>query len=254
MYTMVVVDDEKEIRRGFCTYFPWEEMGFHVAADFASAQEADEYLRSHHVDVLVTDIRMRGMSGIELIQRLRERGDDAEAVVISGYRDFEYARQTMKMSVRHYLVKPIKYRQIVEVFAEIRATLEAKRGELARETAQAKESARTSEGNEIVRRIKAYIHEHYEDATLEGAAECVRMNPYYLSSYFHQQTGEKFSEYLNASRMKEAARLLLNSSLRIQEIGRRVGYTTPNSFSRSFRQYYKMTPKQYRMRQGGGTV
>ena len=59
MYTLVVVDDEKEIRRGLCTYFPWEEIGFRIVADYGSAQEADEYMREHDVDVLATDICMR---------------------------------------------------------------------------------------------------------------------------------------------------------------------------------------------------
>ena len=71
MYTMIVVDDEMEIRRGFCTYFPWQEIGFEIRADFKSAQEAEEYLKEHQTDVLVTDIRMRGMSGIELIEAVR---------------------------------------------------------------------------------------------------------------------------------------------------------------------------------------
>ena len=60
MYTMIVVDDEMEIRRGFCTYFPWQEIGFEIRADFKSAQEAEEYLKEHQTDVLVTDIRISG--------------------------------------------------------------------------------------------------------------------------------------------------------------------------------------------------
>ena len=103
MYTMIVVDDEMEIRRGFCTYFPWQEIGFEIRADFKSAQEAEEYLKEHQTDVLVTDIRMRGMSGIELIEAVRNAGVNMEIVVISGYRDFDYAQR-----VRHYLVKPMK--------------------------------------------------------------------------------------------------------------------------------------------------
>lgn len=126
MYTMIVVDDEMEIRRGFCTYFPWQEIGFEIRADFKSAQEAEEYLKEHQTDVLVTDIRMRGMSGIELIEAVRNAGVNMEIVVISGYRDFDYAQQVMKMRVRHYLVKPMKYAQIMEVFTEIRQELDAK--------------------------------------------------------------------------------------------------------------------------------
>ena len=235
MYTMIVVDDEMEIRRGFCTYFPWQEIGFEIRADFKSAQEAEEYLKEHQTDVLVTDIRMRGMSGIELIEAVRN------------------AQQVMKMRVRHYLVKPMKYAQIMEVFTEIRQELDAKNGVQNREEVkpiQEKTEATKNETNEVIRRVKNYIYDHMEDVTLELAAESVRMNPQYLSSYFHQQTGEKFGDYLLKKRMKEAARLLVRSSMRIQEIAVRVGYSTANSFSRSFRQFYGMTPKEYRLRRG----
>ena len=234
MYTMIVVDDEMEIRRGFCTYFPWQEIGFEIRADFKSAQEAEEYLKEHQTDVLVTDIRMRGMSGIELIEAVRNAGVNMEIVVISGYRDFDYAQQVMKMRVRHYLVKPMKYVQNREEVKPI----------------QEKTEATKNETNEVIRRVKNYIYDHMEDVTLELAAESVRMNPQYLSSYFHQQTGEKFGDYLLKKRMKEAARLLVRSSMRIQEIAVRVGYSTANSFSRSFRQFYGMTPKEYRLRRG----
>ena len=212
-------------------------MGFSIVADFRSAQQADEYLRNHTVDVLVTDIRMQGMSGLELIETLRERGEKTQVVIISGYRDFEYARQAMRLGVKYYLVKPIRFAQVSEVFLMIRQELGTQ--------SSGKGSGDKTE-NEIVKRVKNYVHQHYEDATLEQAAESVRMSPYYLSSYFHQQTGEKFIDYLTRARMKEAARLLLHSRLRINEIASLVGYTTANSFSRAFRQYYEMTPKEYR--------
>ena len=237
MYTMIVVDDEQEIRKGFCTYFPWAEMGFSVVADFRSAQQADEYLKTHTVDVLVTDIRMQGMSGLELIEAMRARGQRTHAVVISGYRDFEYARQAMRLGVKYYLVKPIRFAQVSEVFLMIQR-------ELGAQPAHTGEAG--SDENEIVRRVKSYVHQHYEDATLEQAAASVRMSPYYLSSFFHQQTGEKFIDYLTRARMKEAARLLAHSRLRINEIASLVGYTTANSFSRAFRQFYDKTPKEFR--------
>lgn len=254
MYSLVIVDDEREIRKGFCNYFPWSEIGFKIVADYESAQEADEYLREHPVDVLVTDIRMQGMSGLELIESLRKRQDKTKVVVISGYRDFEYARQAMKLGVRHYLVKPVKFSQISEVFGEICKELDMERAQQKEAEAPAENvDAHPADGqpNEIIRRVKSYVHKHYEDATLESAAKSVKMNPYYLSSYFHQQTNEKFSDYLIRVRMREAARLLTRTSMQIQEVAQRVGYTTANSFSRSFRQYYNVTPKEYRLHNDG---
>lgn len=246
MYKMIVVDDEQEIRRGFCSYFPWSELGFEVVAHFSGAQQADEFLKACRVDVLVTDIRMRGMSGLELIESMRSRGDTSRVVVISGYRDFEYARHAMRLGVKYYIVKPMKFAQISEVFTSIRQELDAQHHEDGSEQGLVAEAPK----NDIVYRVKTYVHQHYEDATLERAAKSVNMNAYYLSSYFHQQTGEKFIDYVFRARMKEAARLLLRSDLRINEVASLVGYTTANSFSRAFRQYHGMSPKEYRLANG----
>ena len=252
MYTMIVVDDEREIRKGFCGYFPWAELGFTILADFSSAQEADEFLRHHAVDVVVTDIKMLGMSGLELIESENRRAPKTRFVVVSGYRNFDYARQAMRFGVKHYLVKPIKYAQIVEEFRQIRAELdESQRLQEPIQFARFPESQTPDVQGEAVRRVKEFIHAHYEDATLESAATVVKMNPHYLSTFFRQQTGMKFSDYLTRARMKEASRLLLRTSMQIQDIARRVGYTTANSFSRSFRQYCGMTPKEFRLRDGG---
>ncbi len=246
MYTMIVVDDEREIRKGFCNFFPWTEIDFNIVADFSSAQEADEYLQQNKVDVLVTDIRMIGMSGLDLIENESKRHPETSFIVVSGYRDFDYAQRAMLFGVRHYLVKPIKYAQIMEVFTQIHRELDEHR--IQSGTLPPKPEKIDSESeNPAIRKIKEFIHAHYEDVTLESAAQYIRMNPYYLSTFFHQHTGEKFIDYLMTARMKEAARLLSGSSLRIQDIARRVGYSTSNSFSRSFRLTYGMTPREYRL-------
>lgn len=253
VYSMIVVDDERESRKGFCTYFPWTEIGFTILADFSSAQEADEFLGRSKVDLVVTEIKMSGMSGLELIEAQYARNPETILVVVSGYRNFEYARQAMRFGVRHYMVKPIKYAQIVEEFGRIREELDARRNVKERTIPELPgEKQDCGEENETIRRIKEFIHAHYEDATLESAAQHVKINPYYLSTFFHQQTGGKFSDYLTRARLKEAARLLVRTSMQIQDVARRVGYTTSNSFSRSFRQCFGVTPKEYRLRGRSG--
>ena len=89
-----------------------------------------------------------------------------------------------------------------------------------------------------------------QDATLAIIADYVRMNPYYLSSFYHQQTGEKLSDYLFGVRMQRAGQLLRETDERIAQIAQEVGYTTSNSFSRGFSQYYGMTPREYRTMNG----
>lgn len=255
MYTMLVVDDENEIRNGFCNLFPWSEIDFTIVADFSSAQEADQYLQQNKVDVIVTDIRMMGMSGLELIENESRRHPDTCLIVLSGYRDFDYAQQAMRFGVRHYLVKPIKYAQIIEVFKQIHSELDVRQAKPPAEEKQpAAEPADSEKDNPTIEKIREFIQAHYRDVTLESTAQYIRMNPYYLSTFFHQHTGEKFIDYLTSIRMKEAARLLSQSAMRVQDIAHQVGYSTANSFSRSFRLIYGMTPREYRLHGAKETV
>ncbi|MBQ9008398.1 MAG: helix-turn-helix domain-containing protein [Clostridia bacterium] len=246
MYTMIVVDDESEIRHGFCNFVPWSDIGFSIVADFSGAQEADDYLSRHAVDVIVMDIRMIGMSGLELIEIEAARHPETCLIVLSGYRDFDYAQRAMRFGVRYYLVKPVKYAQIMEVFTEIRHELDERRAGPAARPESADSIAESENENPNIRKIREYIHAHIRDVTLDGTAQFVRMNPYYLSTFFHRCTGEKFIDYLVHVRMKEAARLLTTTNMRIQDIAHQVGYSTPNSFARSFRLIYGITPREYR--------
>ena len=77
-------------------------------------------------------------------------------------------------------------------------------------------------------------------------AEYVHLNPYYLSTFFKQQTGEKFSDYVQRVKMEVAANLLERGDQNVKEVAVAVGYTNPNSFTRAFRQYYQCNPKDYR--------
>lgn len=238
MYSLVIVDDEYEIRNGLRHYFPWAQVGFEVAADFGAACEALDYMKEHPVDALMTDIRMPDMDGLEMIRIIRRRGLDLPIVVVSGYRDFDYAQQAMAHGVRHYVVKPTRRQNLLEVFGQVRAQLDAC---APRVTPQG-----GVEGGDAVRRINRYIDLHVQDATLNSIAGYVRMNPYYLSSFYHQQTGQKLSDYLLKVRMEHAAEKLRKTNERISQIACDVGYSTSNSFSRSFHQYFGMTPKEYR--------
>ncbi|MBR1711089.1 MAG: response regulator [Clostridia bacterium] len=138
MYSMIVVNDEREFRKGFCQYFPWSEIGFTIANDFSTAQEANEYLQQHAVDVIVTGIKMAGMSGLELIEEEYKRNRGSHFVVVSGYRNFEYARQAMRFGVQHYLLKPIRWSHIKKEFESLRHDLDMKHREMNKENIEEK--------------------------------------------------------------------------------------------------------------------
>lgn len=241
MYSLLLLDDEDEIRNGLKNYFPWQTIGFQVAADFGCAADAIGYLRDHSVDAILTDIRMPDMDGIAFIRRIREMQNHVPIVVLSGYRDFDYAQQVMALGVKHYMVKPTHHSKLTETFLNIRQELDAKNA-----LEQSAPAAEADGPNDLIHEIKRFIRSHLETASLDGVAFHFRMNANYLSSYFHQKTREKFSDYLLRIRMKEAARLLQETDQPVSDISRQVGYMASNSFTRSFRAFFSVTPKDYR--------
>ncbi len=124
MYQLIIVDDEKAIRKGIRDYIDWNSMGFEVVATFEDGKEALEYMSRHSVDVVLTDIEMAEISGLELSRQIREQKCSTKVVIISGYKEFEYARKAVEYGVEHYLLKPIKMDEVKDVFIKIADSLD----------------------------------------------------------------------------------------------------------------------------------
>lgn len=124
MYRLVVVDDEQAIRRGMCNYIDWNAMDFEVVADFEDGKETIEYIKNHPVDVILTDIEMAEVSGLELARYIWEEKLPIKVVILSGYKEFEYARKAIEYDVKHYLLKPIRMDEIQRVFMQIKGELD----------------------------------------------------------------------------------------------------------------------------------
>lgn len=234
MFSLVIVDDEKEIRNGLMQYFPWQDLCITVTASFENGLTALEYLKFHPVDILLTDILMPVMDGLALIKQAKVLKPKLVAVVLSGYRDFDYAQRAMTLGVTEYLVKPTRYEELQDVFSRIVNHL-----------AHGIDFEKVSEP-QLVQDMKLFIDNNLSNVTLDSLSNAVALNTYYVSTLFHQLTGETFSDYVNKKRMKKAGELLSTTRLSIQEIGLSIGYENSSSFGRSFKLFYHMSPRDYR--------
>ena len=127
MYTLVIADDEKMIRDGLTNIVDWEELGFEIAAALGDGEEVIEYLDSMPVDVILTDIKMVHLSGIDIARHVQEAGFLCKVVFISGYKEFELARQGIRYGVEDYILKPSKVEDITSVFTKIRQILDERK-------------------------------------------------------------------------------------------------------------------------------
>lgn len=124
MYQLVIADDEEVIRRGLAELVDWRGLGFELAACLCDGDEVIAFLKEHPVDVVFTDIRMAGVSGIDLAQYVARERLPVKIVFLSGYKEFEFARQAIVCGVESYLLKPTKFDEVVEVFKELRNKLD----------------------------------------------------------------------------------------------------------------------------------
>jgi Response regulator containing CheY-like receiver domain and AraC-type DNA-binding domain len=138
MYKLVVADDEEEIRKGLCNFIDWTSLGFEVVASFADGKEVIEYLGKSKVSAILTDIKMAGISGLEVARYVHENCPDVKVIIISGYKEFELAKQAIEYGVQHYILKPTDLEEIDRVFIRIK-------GELNKETKEKDELTKDRE-------------------------------------------------------------------------------------------------------------
>lgn len=130
MYTVLVVDDEENIRKALIHYVDWESLGFHIIADVSNGIEALEYVENNDIDLLVTDIKMPIMGGIELARVSREIRPSMQIVFLSGHDQFGFALQAIKYNIMSYILKPITEEEIIREFSSIKRKLDEKFSEI----------------------------------------------------------------------------------------------------------------------------
>ncbi len=124
MYKVLIVDDEPMIREGLRTLIPWTSYGFEIIDSASNGKEALEKYRNRHFDLIIADIRMPEMSGITLIETIRELDKDVNFIILSGYADFEYARKAISARVIGYLLKPVDEDELVEYLEKLKKKLD----------------------------------------------------------------------------------------------------------------------------------
>ena len=115
LYTIMVVDDEEEIRLGIIKKIQWEEYGFKVIGDAENGQEALEKAEKLRPDIVMTDIKMPFMDGLELGRELTKKMPESKIIIFSGSDDFEYAQKAIKINVIEYVLKPINSNELIEI-------------------------------------------------------------------------------------------------------------------------------------------
>lgn len=120
----MLVDDEYMISEGLKQIIPWQEIGFEIVAVARTGIEALSYLSKQPIDLVVSDITMPEMNGIQMVEEAYARGYEFAAIFLSGYQEFEYVKEGMRLGVKDYLVKPVDQEELTEIVTKIQQELE----------------------------------------------------------------------------------------------------------------------------------
>lgn len=248
MYRVLLVDDEITVCTGMKKLIRWEEYGFTIADMACNGREALEKHFKEHFDLIITDLKMPIMGGLELIKEVHDSEKPCQMVIVSAYGEFEYAQEAMKYGVNYYLLKPIN-EEIVEGFlSQIKDKLDDRENPLT-QTANADliERQYAISKNGAITEMKRYINAHYaEQLTLNLLAYKYSFNAGYLGRLFKKETGMSFNDYLRVTRISEACDLLESTDFQVIDIAEKCGYHDPYYFSKHFRETVQMSPSEYK--------
>ncbi len=244
-YGVVVAEDEILIQQNIIKKIEACEAGFTVVGKAQTGIQALELIREHNPYLLVTDIRMPVMNGLELIERAKELQPDLDTIVVSGYSDFEYAQQAIHLQVKEYLLKPVDPDKLKEILQSLAAQYHVKKKEVG-ETFSSDLSSRSP--SEIAELLMDYLTREYaRELNLNLIAENLNYSPSYLTKIFQQYYHVPPTKYLINLRMQKAKEMMEKSpDTPLHLIGEAVGYSDPAYFSRVFKKYEGVSPQKFR--------
>ncbi len=253
MRKVVVVEDEDLVRRGIVLAVDWASVDCTVVAEAGNGEDGMDVIRSHSPDLIVTDIRMPKLDGLEMISRLRAEGNGASVIFLSAYSDFAYAQKALRLGAADYLLKPFRDGELERATAAILSRT--------REEGQPPHDPRLvgfpllpsdKPLSRYVTEALSYITENYKDPEISVStiARSLDLSESHLSHVFKKESGHNISSCLTGYRMYMAMQLLQDVRSKVYEVAEKVGYRDITYFSSTFKKAVGCSPSEYQRRGG----
>ena len=234
---VLLVDDEIMIREGFKRLFDWEAHDCEVIGEAADGMEALAQIDTLQPDIVIMDINIPIMNGLKVIQMSRLKHPDTAFVIVSGYDDFSYCREALRLQITDYILKPVNYEEFGTCIDNLKIALfqrQASQQDLFQE-------------ERAIHGLTRYLQEHLaEEISLSVLAEQFHLSAQYISQLFKSEIGVNFLAYLTNISMERAKKLLLTTSLPIAQVSEQSGYGDYRVFTKVFKKSEGITPSQYR--------
>lgn len=266
MYKVLIIDDEEIIREGLKTVIDWESLQCKVTGEAADGDEGLEMLTSTQPDIVITDIRMPGLNGLEMISKLKDYKHECKIIILSGFRDFEYAQQAIKLGAFRFLLKPTDTKEIIlsikeaiielkkvksneELFKNLKRKVKEEYNLSDSVTITEDKSLNANEKSSkylVVKALSFMKANVSMNLTLKDVSNYLYISTWYLSKLIKKETGNTFIYTLSEMRIDEAKKLLLQPQYKIYEVSTMIGLTDVTYFNKLFKSITGLRPMEYR--------
>ena len=249
MYRVVVIEDEEAIRKGIIMSIDFSALNCILIGEAGNGVEGIKLIQEKKPDIVITDVTMPLMSGIEMIEQTLEY--NYTSIIISGYDEFSYAKKAIKLGVCDYLMKPIDKEELNNVIQSIVSgfDLSSKISGLLKEKNQIEHIQLLETLNKedhLVDKIMEYINLHYsEKIFLSDIADVLNYSESLLSKRFRRVTQMTFNEYLNRFRIQKSIEYMKKGTYGLTEISDICGFSDYKYFSTVFKKYTGYTPSHF---------
>ena len=225
MLKVLIVDDEAVVRRGIMLGMDWAAMGCVVVGEASNGEEGIAAVERYSPNLIITDVRMPRMDGIEMLGQLREMGCRAHVILLTAHSDFSYARSALQLGADDYLLKPFRDQELVRAIAK-------------------------GDKSKYVLQALGYIADHYgdQDISITTIAQHLGVSEGHLSHVFKKETSYTIISYLTQYRVHTAMKLLQDCRYKVYEVAEMVGYRDVAYFGSTFKKQVGMSPSEYQDR------
>lgn len=244
----MIVDDEKYVRMGIKNDTDWALIGCEVVAEASNGEMALELAGQFRPDLVISDIKMPKMDGIELAGRLLEKYPDTKVIFLTAYNEFEYARQAVRLGVSDYLLKPFHDGELegaIQRLLHLHPNASAAQAELENEMIPLKRKEEIE--NRYVQAAIEYIEKNYSDKdfSIGKLSESISVSEGHISRLFKAETEISINNYLTRYRIRKSMDFLKDVQSKVYEVAEKVGYQDIAYFSNTFKKLVGTAPSEY---------
>ena len=243
MLKVLIVEDEEMIRKGIVLTVDWAALDCVMVGEAANGVQGLEAARRLEPSLIITDLKMPQMDGIEMLTALRAEGCTAYVIILTAYDNFAYAQSALRLGAVDYLLKPFHDGDLENAVTRI----QQRRRPAAEATPIG--AARKGDKSKYVLEAMDYISKHYNepDISVGTVAQSLNISEGYLSHTFKKETDYTLLNYLTRYRIHKAMELLKDCRVKVYEVAEQVGYRDIAYFSATFKKYAGISPSEYQL-------